>query len=125
MAGNLILKTNQTSQTAERNEDHATDTMTLPLVNDLDTSWRDGVLLCLLVDVLCSGGTTNVQTFNSTRPLRNCRLALHLANKNLQLPPVRSRLYHLWTRNIGVGDGGQGRAVPLKWGKNIFRAIIK
>jgi len=96
-AHSLTLKRNEmtlkTLQTAERNEGRTTDATTLPLVNDLDSSWRDGVLLCLLVDVLCSGCTTNTHKVNSTHRLRNCRFALQLANKHLQLPPVGSRVY--------------------------------
>jgi len=80
----------KTLRTAERNEDHTADGMTL--VNDLDSSWRDGILLCLLIDVLCSGCSINVYGRNSTCRLRNCRLALQLANRHLGLPSVCSRL---------------------------------
>jgi len=83
-----------TSKAAGRNEGHATDPMTLPAVNDLDSSWRDGVLLCRLLDVLCSGCTMKVQQLNPVHRLRNCRLALQLASKHLQLPPVAN--YLLW-----------------------------
>jgi len=61
--------------------------MTLSTVNDLDVSWRDGVLLCLLVAVLC-GCTINVHRLSPVQRLRNCRLALQIAGKHLQLPPV-------------------------------------
>jgi len=74
-------------QTAGRNEGCTTDSMSLSTVNDLGASWRDGVLLCRLVAVLC-GCTTDVHRLNPVQRLRNCRLALQVASRYLQLPPV-------------------------------------
>ena len=101
----------RTLWTAERNEDHRADGMTLPLVNDLDSSWRDGILLCLLIDVLCSGCSVNAQELNSTHRLRNCRLALQLANRHLALPPVGRG-----GSRILVWGGHVGRRRRTNWG---------
>jgi len=84
----LLRWVNKTLQTAGRDEGHADDSMTLTAVNDLDSSWRDGVLLCRLVAALCRDCTRDVRRLNPTQRLRNCRLALQLANKHLQLPMV-------------------------------------
>ena len=76
------------TQAAGRNEGDAGDSMTLTVVSDLDTSWEDGVLLCRLLGVLCRGCTRDVQRLNPAHRLSNCRLALQLANRHLQLPLV-------------------------------------
>ena len=45
----LTLKTKEmTLKTAGRNEEHARDSIILTEVHDLDSSWQDGILLCLL-----------------------------------------------------------------------------
>ena len=46
------------------------------------------ILLCRLVCVLCNGRIKDVQRLNPAHRLSNCRLALQLAHKHLQLPLV-------------------------------------
>jgi len=66
--------------------------MTLSVVDDLDSSWQDGIILCRLIAVLCCGSHVHVPRLNPAHRLTNCRLALQLANKHLQLPLVTELL---------------------------------
>lgn len=60
----------------------------LPVPTDLGPSWRDGIALCYLINSLCPGALPDVTALKPYHRIKNCRLALRLANQYLKLPLV-------------------------------------
>jgi Calponin homology (CH) domain len=68
--------------------EHLSDQSIIPIPTDLGPSWRDGVALCYLINSVCPGSCPDATTLKPYHRVKNCRLALRLANQYLQLPLV-------------------------------------
>lgn len=55
---------------------------------DLGPSWRNGIALCCLINLLCPQASLDAARLKPYHRLKNCRLALRLANQHLHLPLV-------------------------------------